>query len=149
MPNKLHDIVRGLGNAIKLSGRTFLAPHRGSSPKGRGGSITVYPTLFDGRWHAPSRCARNGVSLDFSVALLLKIQFACTYCLRHFPPKGEASRYGANIFLNLIALGYWGHFMNGVSHPPLFTSLSAASDSILRCRQGRRRRRGRRERRER
>ena len=23
-----------LGNAIKLSGRTFLAPHRGSSPKG-------------------------------------------------------------------------------------------------------------------
>ena len=22
------------GNAIKLSGRTFLAPHRGSSPKG-------------------------------------------------------------------------------------------------------------------
>ena len=23
-----------LGNAMKLSGRTFLAPHRGSSPKG-------------------------------------------------------------------------------------------------------------------
>ena len=23
-----------LGNAVKLSGRTFLAPHRGSSPKG-------------------------------------------------------------------------------------------------------------------
>ena len=23
-----------MGNAIKLSGRTFLAPHRGSSPKG-------------------------------------------------------------------------------------------------------------------
>ena len=23
-----------LGNVIKLSGRTFLAPHRGSSPKG-------------------------------------------------------------------------------------------------------------------
>ena len=29
------------GNAIKLSGRTFLAPHRGSSPKGRGGYVAV------------------------------------------------------------------------------------------------------------
>ena len=28
-------------NAIKLSGRTFLAPHRGSSPKGRGGYVAV------------------------------------------------------------------------------------------------------------
>ena len=30
-----------VGNAIKLSGRTFLAPHRGSSPKGRGGYVAV------------------------------------------------------------------------------------------------------------
>ena len=30
-----------LGNAIKLSGRTFLAPHRGSSPKGGGGYVAV------------------------------------------------------------------------------------------------------------
>ena len=30
-----------LGNAIELSGRTFLAPHRGSSPKGRGGYAAV------------------------------------------------------------------------------------------------------------
>ena len=30
-----------LGNAVKLSGRTFLAPHRGSSPKGRGGYVAV------------------------------------------------------------------------------------------------------------
>ncbi len=30
-----------MGNAIKLSGRTFLAPHRGSSPKGRGGYVAV------------------------------------------------------------------------------------------------------------
>ena len=29
------------GNAIKLSGRTFLAPHRGSSPKGWGGYVAV------------------------------------------------------------------------------------------------------------
>ena len=28
-----------LGKAIKLSDRTFLAPHRGSSPKGRGGYV--------------------------------------------------------------------------------------------------------------
>ena len=66
------------GNAIKLSGRTFLAPHRGSCPEGlckrtgflgvkqrenpvrrhferseMRGSTTVYPTLFDDRWHAP------------------------------------------------------------------------------------------------
>ena len=32
-----------LGNAVKLSGRTFLAPHRGSSPKGRGGYLAVLP----------------------------------------------------------------------------------------------------------
>ena len=29
------------GKAFKLSGRTFLAPHRGSSPKGRGGYVAV------------------------------------------------------------------------------------------------------------
>ena len=66
MPNKLHDIVRGLGNAIKLSGRTFLAPHRGSCPKG----LHILPLAL--------------------------------------PPKGEARRYVANDFLNLIALGDWG-----------------------------------------
>ena len=30
-----------LGNAIKLSGRTFLAPHRGSSPKGEASRYDV------------------------------------------------------------------------------------------------------------
>ena len=35
-----HSLPR-VGNAIKLSGRTFLAPHRGSSPKGRGGYVAV------------------------------------------------------------------------------------------------------------
>ena len=30
-----------MGNAVKLSGRSFLAPHRGSSPKGRGGYVVV------------------------------------------------------------------------------------------------------------
>ena len=29
------------GKTIKLIGRTFLAPHRGSSPKGRGGYVAV------------------------------------------------------------------------------------------------------------
>ena len=30
-----------MDNAIKLSGKSFLAPHRGSSPKGRGGYVAV------------------------------------------------------------------------------------------------------------
>ena len=30
-----------LGNAIKLSGRTFLAPHRGSCPKGKASRYDV------------------------------------------------------------------------------------------------------------
>ena len=55
------------GNAIKLSGRTFLAPHRGSSP------------------------------------------------------KGEASHYGANKFLNLIALRQRGRRVSPI--PSLSPSL--------------------------
>ena len=47
-----------------------------------------------------SHFARNGVSLDFRVASLLKIQFACT------SPPGSSPRWGAkNVLpLNLIAL---------------------------------------------
>ena len=38
----LSTVSSPCGNdAIKLSGRTFLAPHRGSSPKGRGGYVAV------------------------------------------------------------------------------------------------------------
>ena len=68
------------GNAIKLSGRTFLAPHRGSSPKGlckRTGFLGV-------------KRRENPVRLQILPSAL--------------PPKGEARRYVANDFLNLIAL---------------------------------------------
>ena len=53
------------------------------------------------RYVAPSsHFVRNGVSLDFRVASLLKIQFACT------SPSGSSPRWGAkNVLpLNLIAL---------------------------------------------
>ena len=69
-----------LGNAIKLSGRTFLAPHRGSCPKG-----LCKRTGFQRRY-AP----KNPVRLHILPSAL--------------PPKGEARRYVANDFLNLIAL---------------------------------------------
>ena len=43
-----------LGNTIKLSGRTFLAPHRGSSPKGEARRYVVNDFLnliaLPGRW---------------------------------------------------------------------------------------------------
>ena len=41
VPRFVARILPVLGNAIKLSGRTFLAPHRGSCPKGRGGYVAV------------------------------------------------------------------------------------------------------------
>ena len=69
-----------LGNAIKLSGRTFLAPHRGSCPEGlckRTGFLGV-------------KRRENPVRLHILPSAL--------------PPKGEARRYVANDFLNLIAL---------------------------------------------
>ena len=73
-----------LRNTIKLSGRTFLAPHRGSSPKGlckRTGFLGV-------------KRRENPVRLHILPSAL--------------PPKGEARRYAANDFLNLIALpGRW------------------------------------------
>ena len=53
------------------------------------------------RYVAPSsHFARNGVSLDFRVASLLKIQFACT------TPSGELPRWGAKnvLLLKLITL---------------------------------------------
>ncbi len=78
---KLLDLVR--------SGGMSWLPIGGVARRAEGGSTTVYWALFDGRWHAPFRCARNGASLDFSVATILKIQFACTYCFRHFPRRGK------------------------------------------------------------
>ena len=58
-------------------------------------------TFMQYRYVAPSsHFIRNGVSLDFCVASLLKIQFACT------SPSGSSPRWGAkNVLpLNLIAL---------------------------------------------
>ena len=50
------------------------------------------------RYVAPSsHFVRNGVSLDFRVASLLKIQFACT------TPFGELPRWGAKNVLSLFA----------------------------------------------
>ena len=72
-----------MGNAIKLSGRTFLAPHRGSSPMGlckRTGFLGV-------------KRRENPVRLHILPSAL--------------PPNGEARRYVANDFLNLIALPAW------------------------------------------
>ena len=60
------------------------------------------------RYVAPSsHFVRNGVSLDFRVASLLKIQFAFT------TPFGELPRWGAkNVLpLNLIALPFQGLYL--------------------------------------
>ena len=82
-----------LGNAIKL--RKSLAAQRlaspfGGSAEGNRGMPAAIEQCWIYRSAAPSsHFVRNGVSLDFSVATLLKIQFACTYCLRHFPRRGK------------------------------------------------------------
>ena len=64
-------------------------PIGGAARRAEGVALRYIQTLFDGRLHVPFRCARNGVSQDFSVATLLKIQFACTYCFWHFPRRGK------------------------------------------------------------
>ena len=71
-----------LGNAIKL--RKSLAAQRlaspfGGSAEGNGGMPAAIEQCWIYRSAAPSsHFVRNGVSLDFCVASLLKIQFACT-----------------------------------------------------------------------
>ena len=76
------------GNAIKLSGRTFLAPHRGSSPKGL--------------------CKRTGFSRRYAPKNPVRLHILPSA----LPPKGEARRYVANDFLNLIALPQGGRQQN-------------------------------------
>ena len=91
------------GNAIKLSGRTFLAPHRGSSPKGlckRTGFLGVKRRENPVRRHF-ERSEMRGQ--HYGVSHIVRWPLACPYCLRHFPRRGEARRYVANDFLNLIA----------------------------------------------
>ena len=79
-----------LGNAIKLSGRTFLAPHRGSCPEG-----LCKRTGFLGVKRRENQVRRHTASMPLLPSAL--------------PPKGEARRYVANDFLNLIALPRQGN----------------------------------------
>ena len=102
------------GKAIKLSGRTFLAPHRGSSPMGlckRTGFLGV-------------KRRENPVRLHILPSAL--------------PPKGEARRYVANDFLNLIALPARGRTIRGkpaVKRPSgiahLYSAALRSFDSVL------------------
>ena len=110
------------GNAIKLSGRTFLAPHRGSCPKGlckRTGFLGVKRRENPVRRHferSEMRGLRSGIAgkcwnID-SIGLFNIARYTASMPLlpSALPPKGEARRYVANDFLNLIALPPWGRF---------------------------------------
>ena len=88
-----------LGNAIKLSGRTFLAPHRGSSPDGVRGLRSGIAWKC---WNIDSIGLFNIARYTASMPLLPSA----------LPPKGEARRYVANDFFNLIALPQWGRLRN-------------------------------------
>ena len=105
-----------LGNAIKLSGRTFLAPHRGSSPKGlckRTGFLGVKRRENPVRRHferSEMRGLRGGIAwkcwnID-SIVLFNIARYTASMPLlpSALPPKGEARHYVANDFLNLITL---------------------------------------------
>ena len=104
------------GNGIKLSGRPFLAPHRGSSPMGlckRTGFLGVKRRENPVRRHferSEMRGLRSGVAGKFwnidSIGLFNIARYTAGMPLlpSALPPKGEARRYLANDFLNLIAL---------------------------------------------
>ena len=87
-PSPLHDIVRSfgpsppLGNAIKLSGRTSWLPIGGAARRAEGAALRYI-----------QHC-----SMAAGMPLLPSA----------LPPKGEARRYVANDFLNLIAFPLWG-----------------------------------------
>ena len=75
------------GNAIKLSGRTFLAPHRGSSPKGlckQTGFLGVKRRENPVRRHF-ERSEMRGQ--HYGVSNVVRWPLACPYCLRHFPRR--------------------------------------------------------------
>ena len=78
-----------MGNAIKLSGRTFLAPHRGSCPKGlrkRTGFLGVKRRENPVRRHF-ERSEMRGQ--HYGVSNIVRWPLACPYCLRHFPRGGK------------------------------------------------------------
>ena len=76
-------------NAIKLSGRTFLAPHRGSSPMGlckRTGFLGVKRRENPVRRHF-ERSEMRGQ--HYGISNIVRWPLACPYCLRHFPRRGK------------------------------------------------------------
>ena len=77
------------GNAIKLSGRTFLAPHRGSCPEGlckRTGFLGVKQRENPVRRHF-ERSEMRGQ--HYGISNIVRWPLACPYCLRHFPRRGK------------------------------------------------------------
>ena len=92
---------RGLRNAIKLSGRTFLAPHRGSSPKGlckRTGFLGVKRHENPVRRHferSEMRGLRSGIACKCwnidSVGLFNMVRYTASMPLlpSALPPKGD------------------------------------------------------------
>ena len=77
------------GNAIKLSGRTFLAPHRGSCPKGlckRTGFLGVKRRENPVRRHF-ERSEMRGQ--HYGISNIVRWPLACPYCLGHFPRRGK------------------------------------------------------------
>ena len=114
-----------LGNAIKLSGRTFLAPHRGSCPKGlckRTGFLGVKRRENPVRRHferSEMRGLRSGIArkcwnID-SIGLFNIARYTAGMPLlpSALPPKGKARHYVANDFLNLIAFPSRGRRSEG------------------------------------
>ena len=93
------------GNAIKLSGRTSWLPIGGAARRAEGAALRYIP-----------HC-----SMAASMPLLPSA----------LPPKGEASRYDANNFLNLIAFSAWGR-LNVFSYRQFQISAALRSfDSVL------------------
>ena len=102
-----------MSNAIKLSGRTFLAPHRGSCPEGlckRTGFLGVKRRENPVRRHferSEMRGQHYGYIQHCSMTAGMPLLPSA------LPPKGEASRYVAIKFLNLIALPIGEDRLNG------------------------------------
>ena len=77
------------GHAIRLSGRTFLAPHRGSCPMGlckRTGFLGVKRRKNPVRRHFERSEIRGQYH---GISNIVRWPLACPYCLRHFPRRGK------------------------------------------------------------
>ena len=108
--------------------RILLAPHRGSSPKGlckRTGFLGVKRRENPVRRHferSEMRGLRSGIACKCwnidSIGLFNIARYTASMPLlpSALPPKGEASHYGTNNFLDLIALPSCSHDQK----PPCF-----------------------------